>query len=402
MTLRADFADFRAFAASLEAAWSSATPDQFPALASDALTRAAFHQSVTFADLLELLCDPQAPPLPRQLDPSGTFGDPPFTLYFGTLLALDIYFWHQPEVAIHNHSFHGAFTVLEGCSLHTHFAFTPSQQWPGLQIGELKSAHIELLKKGDVRPITAGTTFIHQVAHLSSPCVSLVVRTLPRAGDPPIYDFLKPHCALLQQRHLSEQQMKRIALAGLLHRIGRADALKKLLDAAQDVEVAWALRLTAIRAQDLAISRAIASQLEPRPWFEAFFESLQMTDRAVFNWSTLKIEAHRLTALLLHEIQDPKIQQAILDAYEPGFTIMSRLQKWAATNGCEDLFGLPLPYESALVLSALLEGHSEEEACRRVAAHQGHADPQPFAGFVAQMKAFFLSHPWLGPLISRV
>jgi hypothetical protein len=387
-----------ALAARVDAAWAASPPEDHPHIAALALAEAQPHAGVTLDALLAMLAESD---LPKQLDPSGAFGDPPFTLWWGQRVALDLYFWHQPEVAIHNHAFRGAFTVLLGYSLHLTYSFTtsPATTYDGLMFGALNAEHIDLLAPGQVTEILPGMAFIHQVCHLSSPCVSLVLRSLPHDPthlDERIYDLLRPGCALLQSRHLTEAQHKRLALAHLLLRHGRHDALRALLDGAPDAEVAWALRQASHRAQDPAAGRALAGLLTQRPWYDAFLAAVDATDRAVLSWSTLTDEGHRLMALLLWLEPDPEARDRVLQRYPPGLTFDERLRVWVSDNGCADLLGVPLPYESALVLSALLDGQTDDEAAQRVAAHHGGAAPELFAPFVAQMRAVFTAHPVLG------
>jgi hypothetical protein len=390
-----------ALAGEVEAAWAASAPSDHPQIAADALARARIHDGLTLDDLFAALL---TAPFPRQIDPAGAFGDPPFTLYFSDRLALDLYFWHQPEVAIHNHAFRGAFAVLLGHSLHLTYRFAPSPatSYDGLAFGALDPIASDVLQPGDAVQILPGMAFIHQVCHLASPCASLVLRSPP--DDPadhghPIYDLLRPNCALIQAHHLTQRQHKRLALAALLQRHQRADLLHDLLDAAPDAELAWALRQAAHRAQDPAAARALASGLTPRPWFAPFIAAVEANDRALVSWATLTDPGRRLAALLLWLEPDPDARDRLSQRLTPGLAFQDRLHQWVADTGCTDLLGVPLPREGGWVLSALLDGCDDAETCRRVASRHGDAPPEVFAPFVSQMRAVFSAHPLLAQAI---
>src|SRR5882762_8010257 len=63
------------------------------------------------------------PELPRQQDRRGKFGNPPITLFVGSRFYIDVYFWLDGTTAVHQHAFSGAFQVLLGGSVHSHYRF---------------------------------------------------------------------------------------------------------------------------------------------------------------------------------------------------------------------------------------------------------------------------------------
>jgi hypothetical protein len=58
--------------------------------------------------------------------------------------------------------------------------------------GELKIEPTELLHRGDVRAIEAGSKFIHALFHLESPSITLVVRTFSNHDGGPQYQYSQP------------------------------------------------------------------------------------------------------------------------------------------------------------------------------------------------------------------
>jgi len=135
--------------------------------------------------------------LPEQRDLSGRFGDPPITLYNSPRFHIDIYFWLDGTTSIHQHSFCGAFQVILGSSIHSHYAFELEEAVNRFtEIGTLNLDDCELLKVGDVRPILAGRSFIHALFHLDQPSATIVVRTHRSPLHLPQFDYRKPFLAI--------------------------------------------------------------------------------------------------------------------------------------------------------------------------------------------------------------
>lgn len=121
--------------------------------------------------------------LEHQFDLAATFGDPPITLYIDPdhLFFIAAYLWIEPDMAIHDHSFEGAFSVLGGHSDHQTFSFSGDTEIDDLAFGELSLEESDVLRPGDVRRIEYGDAFIHRNVHNASPTLTLVARTLGRS-----------------------------------------------------------------------------------------------------------------------------------------------------------------------------------------------------------------------------
>lgn len=116
--------------------------------------------------------------LPEQVNFQSSFGEPPLVVYETNDFYLEVLFWFPGRTAIHGHGFSGAFVVLDGLSIQTEFAFHQrSQPEEGVRLGTLEPRSIEFIEPGKVCTISEGEQFIHTVAHLGNPSLTLVVRT---------------------------------------------------------------------------------------------------------------------------------------------------------------------------------------------------------------------------------
>jgi hypothetical protein len=389
-------------AADVERRWAveGGAREAFPEVATAALEAAAFAAEQSVASWLAYVLSRQT--LPRQVDPFNAFGEPPVTLAFRERFAIDLYFWHRPTVDLHNHSFDGAFAVVEGTSLHSHFSFAPeSGQGGPVRQGRVQRERVELLPRGSVRPIRAGTGFIHQVLHLSRPCLSLVLRTHPDASDPPIYTYLPPRLALLQRRYLTEAEHKQLALVPLVLRLEGLDArgdLLAMLDRAGDLLVAWALRVAGETTQDMSAVRGLAGRLAPRPWIAGFLDSMESTDTLEIHWDMVPQESHRFVLALARAAGDRATRERVAGEYQPGFSyadlVLTTLRELSAAG----MFGVPLPDLAMGAVRAILDGMTDEQAAE--AMLPGQSIPALHARAVLeQMRTYLTQVPLLRRLV---
>ncbi|HXI60879.1 MAG TPA: hypothetical protein VNO55_32690 [Polyangia bacterium] len=166
-----------AVGAQIEQAWSAKDYDAgaFPEICVRALDGASLSQHLSPGDILAWALQGD---LPRQADPGARFGQPPITLFRGRRFYIAALFWVDGTTSIHDHGFSGAFQVLSGSSIQTTFSFeTTRNVGDQLRFGALAVTDSSLLRQGEIRPITAGPSFIHSLFHLPRPTVSLVVRS---------------------------------------------------------------------------------------------------------------------------------------------------------------------------------------------------------------------------------
>ena len=98
----------------------------FPELAEQALAEMSPHKEVSPWDILRWVNTTTQ--LPGQQDLAGAFGNPPITLYSGSRFYIDVYYWLDGTTAVHQHGFCGAFQILLGSSIHSHYSFEEEQK----------------------------------------------------------------------------------------------------------------------------------------------------------------------------------------------------------------------------------------------------------------------------------
>ena len=165
----------------------------FTALATDRLTERIATARPTLADLARWLV--AAPALPSQS--SRSFGQPPVNVYVGHKFHIELLVWKDSTTAIHQHSFSGAFGVLEGSSVHSRYDFECHERvCTEVLLGDVRFRSAELLRAGDVRPIEPGDGHQHALFHLDRPTLTVVVRTTSEPRYDPQYSYLKPGLAV--------------------------------------------------------------------------------------------------------------------------------------------------------------------------------------------------------------
>jgi len=168
---------------------------ELPAIAERALVDDPAHRQVSSLEPLLWLRDRTT--LPEQLDFPGMFGQPPLTLYRRGPLVVDVYYWLDGTTSIHQHAFSGAFQVLSGSSIHTHYGFTPHERIHSrMQLGALALQGSEYLAAGATRQIQSGNRFIHALFHLDRPSVTVVVRSVDESDTLPQFNYHRPSVAI--------------------------------------------------------------------------------------------------------------------------------------------------------------------------------------------------------------
>lgn len=210
-----------------ETRWRDVGYDEaaFPALAAEMLRAADIPSKISAWDVTEWALVTYE--LPRQRDLRASFADPPITVFSGLRFHIDVYFWFEATTAIHQHSFCGAFQVLQGSSIHSWYEFEREQAINGFtETGRMSLKECGLLEKGDVQEIKGGRAYIHSLFHLERPSATIVIRTDRSPFELPQFNYYKPHLAVdpfLEQ----DTVIKKLQIAGALLRDGneRADEL---------------------------------------------------------------------------------------------------------------------------------------------------------------------------------
>lgn len=188
---------FQKLGSEVEQLWRDVNYDEtvFPAIAADALETANLPQKVSAWEVISWTL--KETNLPEQRDLRGSFADPPITLYNSPRFHVDVYFWLEGTTAIHQHAFCGAFQVMHGSSIHSHYEFEPTDSVNLFaEIGEMNLKTVEYLDVGKIRQIAAGRQYIHGLFHLDQPSATIVVRTHRSPLNLPQYSYHKPSLAI--------------------------------------------------------------------------------------------------------------------------------------------------------------------------------------------------------------
>lgn len=234
---------FEEIGSSIENRWKEQNYNEalFPAIAAQALNEAHADKHVTPWEIIRWVFT--ATDLPNQQDVPGNFGNPPITLFAGPRFHIDVYFWLDGTTSIHQHAFCGAFQVLMGSSIHSHYRFHPQQTInQHFAVGEIELETVELLEQGQVKEILPGREYIHSLFHLDRPSATICVRTYHTASGSPQYNFIKP-CFANDPFFKEALSIKQLQSAALLLKMEHPEAIAMIdeLLAHSDFQTAFSL-----------------------------------------------------------------------------------------------------------------------------------------------------------------
>jgi len=181
----------------IEAQWRRKNFDEetIADIAERALRASPAHRRVTPEQVIDHVLSDAEMPAPLAAS-TGSFGQPPVTVFRTARFVIDVLFWFDGTTSIHSHAFSGAFQVFAGSSVHGIYDFEPDQvisSW--MRAGKVQLREMQLLRIGDTRRILSGSRFRHSLFHLDRPSVSIVVRTIHDAAvglqyhyDPPYFE----------------------------------------------------------------------------------------------------------------------------------------------------------------------------------------------------------------------
>lgn len=144
------------------------------------------------------------------------FGQPAITVVRTPDFRIDLLYWMENATAAHDHVTCGAFAALHGDRVHTEFSFAESKVFDdNLAGGSLTRTGIEIMRTGDVRPISPH--LIHDIYWIYKPTVTLVVRCESHPGPQRIpREYWSPGLAYVmtpqQQTSLLRRQAEAITL----------------------------------------------------------------------------------------------------------------------------------------------------------------------------------------------
>lgn len=103
-----------------------------------------------------------------------------------------LHLWSDEVADLHSHQWGGAFTVICGESIHARYTFRESKVYhTDLRLGTLNFLEIERLTTGDVRQVLPGLSFVHGIAHIPRPSLSLSIRNSNGLSD--LSSFYRHH-----------------------------------------------------------------------------------------------------------------------------------------------------------------------------------------------------------------
>lgn len=199
--------------------WQDAgrAPEAFPEVASNALAALAPAGKIEPREIIDWVHHGEN--FPNQMDLGAQFGEPPVTIYVAEDFHIDVYFWLDSTTEIHEHSFCGAFTLLEGSSIQGIYDFEERDRLDdSLRIGDLDLRETRYLTKGGIQTILPGSRFIHNVIHLDRPTVTLLVRSSCPEIDRQ-FNFLRPNLSLLAFRDCPPQLIRRLQFLEMMRKI---------------------------------------------------------------------------------------------------------------------------------------------------------------------------------------
>lgn len=363
---------FDRLGATVEQAWAlhRNSHARFPEVATQVLTDLPVPDEVNAVNLLEFLTTR------RRLLPQEElgFGQPPVTLYRARDFYVSALYWLDGTTTIHQHAFSGAFRVLVGSSIHTGYGFAREEAVRGnFLLGDLQFHDAELLRKGDVRSIVAGDSFIHALFHLERPSVTIVVRTNSEHVGTPQFEYLRPGLAFdpfFKDETLSRQ------LFGLatLHTIAPEEALRcahEMVSAGDLFSGFFVVRHWAklSRGKDLddLVEHAIGRHGSVAEIFEPVFAENKRQFNIVARRKFLHDAGHRLFLALLLNLPDrASVYRIIREVYpdqDPG-RILSTWVEELSSPELRGLSGLALRSDELHSVREILETDPGDTAVR--------------------------------------
>ncbi|MHA3773751.1 hypothetical protein ACXR0O_19635 [Verrucomicrobiota bacterium sgz303538] len=201
----------------------------FPEIAQTALEERPPSEHVDVPALIqEFLLDDEQP-----FQTTSGFGQPELVVYDDPRFYIQILFWLEGTTDIHQHMFSGAFHVLQGSSIHSHFEFENMQPISAhIRVGDLRMTSTQLLETGSTVPIISGGGYVHSLFHLDMPSLTVVVRTHTDPGTGPQFTYLPPHMAV-DPFHSDALTMRRKQLLDVLEKTedpGYAEVVFEMLE----------------------------------------------------------------------------------------------------------------------------------------------------------------------------
>ena len=395
---------FNELGALIEGRWRAGNyqDEVFSAVAAEALSEIKLTERIDPWQILHWLF--ATPNLPVQMDLEAVFGDPPITLYSGPRFYIDAYYWLDGTTSIHQHSFHGAFQLLLGSSVHSRYRFENRREVnPRFLVGDVVLNDVALLTRGDIREITAGPQLIHSLFHLERPSVTITVRTHKAPSAAVQYSYRKPFIAYdpFFKDQLVEKQLQTVGLLLAMKHPEADEMIGTLLDTA-DFQTAYLVLEKAFAFlchRELENLMGISKSTER---FQSLLERVrarhgELTDRVLpvleeewrqndIAWrrTQIKREDHRFfLALLLNVPERTNVLRLIKEKF-PDQEPVDLVVDWVSELASMKIFGSheanvlgvgEFNEAHLFVFKELLEGREPEQIEYRMAAPASRDEP---------------------------
>ena len=349
----------------IEARWRAKgyADSALPPIAEAELRKRPPHEHVSPWKLAQLGRDPQR--MPQQ--GSAGFGQPPLAVWGSERMYIELLYWLDSTTAIHQHSFSGAFAVLEGSSLHTQYRFKPNlKASDDLHIGKLTWVSSEFLPRGSIHQIHSGPQFVHALYHLDHPSVSVVVRNYHDEGSPPQLGYLPPGIGV--DHSLVDPRLERaLELYRMLVDLGRLAEAEQIVRGIIKHSDLLSVYLVMAAIGETAAERDIAKRVHVNAR-KLYGEVIDTISDALEHQD----EQRRFTALrgriidpdlryflaLLLVVPTPTALRRLIAARAPRKDVVATVMRWLTALADTDAFKVRLQASQLQVIEFMMRGHT--------------------------------------------
>ena len=379
--------------------WASKSfnEDDFPTLAESCLQQQKMHLKVNRKTLIDWIL--AATSITTQTNINTHFGDFKFTVFANGRFYIDVLFWLDGTTSIHQHAFNGAFTVIEGNSIHSNYSFIAQQQINrSFLIGQTKFQNIEILQTGDIRKIIPKQMSAHSLFHLDSPTISLIVRTYGEKYAHPQLSYLKPHIARYPFETPTEI-IQKIRTLKMLAKLNKQDYLNAYLQHITNLDfyshieifIANVIQLHEFEALTDAIAQFKHKNPQLVPMLQAVAKQMIQTNQIIAWRRKIKDpDTKFFLAILLNSPNKQTSFQLIEQKYPDRIAtelIIDWIKQLIKSEGLEnfDITEQALPF-----IDCLLNGYAFEQTLEQLAAdyeqHELDENREVLAHFYQQIK----------------
>ncbi len=241
--------------------------------------------------------------LPEQLNVYNTFGQPPVTVFRNENFVIDIYFWMHADTSLHSHAFCGSFKILYGQSLHEEFSIEQIKSYShDASFNKLTRTDFKILNPSDSITILRGSEFNHRVVHLSTPSVTLCIRTVTDKEIPQWHHFDNGLSVL--KREVDQSLLKKLFYGDYLFQIGQESLFTYTQDFIGSLESSELINFFEQLSVDTMglsddyqelIYNIMIEKLNSLPWFslyESHCETIQNRDPIAMKDKLSKLNSH--------------------------------------------------------------------------------------------------------------